>query len=401
MESMGRKITLGMFLAGICAVLFIGCQAYTTVDRGTYHIKQAAITGEMSAIMNPGIYGRWFGDIQVWPKADTFYFTKDAEEGDKKDQSITVRFVDGSTAQISGTVRITMPTDAKQAISLVAASGYKSFEDLQYNLILKVVRNSLMLTANTMTARESYAEKRNDYVFWAWDQIQNGIYETEEASKEVVDVATGEKIAKTFKIIKKDKDGKPVYQPSPLRDTGIIVSNFEIKDIAYSKTVEDQIADQQKAAMSVVTAKAEALKAEQDKLKIEAEGKAKVATAQYEQEQEKIKEVVQAQKRLEVAKLDKESAALKKAKDILEGEGEAEKRKLIMSADGALSQKLQAWVEVNKVYATEFSKQKWSPEISMGSGNQGGANAQAMIDLLTTKTARDLGLDLKMSREGK
>lgn len=400
MDTILKKLGLIGLVVAVIGVLFVGCQCFNTVDRGSYHIKQAAVSGQMSAIMTPGVYARNFGDIQVWPKADTFYFTKDNDEGDKKDQSITVRFVDGSTAQISGTVRITMPTNEAEAVSLVTTSGYKSFEDLQYNLILKVVRNSLMLTANTMTARESYAEKRNDYVFWAWDQIQNGIYETEETTKEVVDATTGEKSSKTFKIIKKDKDGKPMYQASPLKGTGIIVSNFEIKDIAYSKTVEDQISEQQKASMSVATAKAEALKAEQDKLKIEAEGKAKVATAQYEQEQEKIKEVVQAQKRLEVAKLDKESAALKKAKDILEGEGEAEKRKLIMSADGALSQKLNAWVEVNKVYATEFAKQKWAPDIQMG--NSSGSNtAQAMIDLLTTKTARDLGLDLHMSKEKK
>lgn len=399
MDTIFKKLGLiGLVVAVIG--LFVGCQCFNTVDRGSYHIKQAAVSGQMSAIMTPGVYARNFGDIQVWPKADTFYFTKDADEGDKKDQSITVRFVDGSTAQISGTVRISMPTNEAEAVSLVTTSGYKSFDDLQHNLILKVVRNALMLTANTMTARESYAEKRNDYVFWAWDQIQNGIYETEESTKEVVDSTTGEKSSKTFKIIKRDKDGKPMYQASPLKGTGIIVSNFEIKDIAYSKTVEDQISEQQKASMSVATAKAEALKAEQDKLKIEAEGKAKVATAQYEQEQEKIKEVVQAQKRLEVAKLDKESAALKKAKDILEGEGEAEKRKLIMSADGALSQKLNAWVEVNKVYATEFAKQKWAPDIQMG--NSSGSNtAQAMIDLLTTKTARDLGLDLQMSKEKK
>jgi len=400
MDTIFKKLGLIGLVVAVIGVLFVGCQCFNTVDRGSYHIKQAAVSGQMTAIMTPGVYARNFGDIQVWPKADTFYFTKDADEGDKKDQSITVRFVDGSTAQISGTVRISMPTNEAEAVSLVTTSGYKSFDDLQHNLILKVVRNALMLTANTMTARESYAEKRNDYVFWAWDQIQNGIYETEESTKEVVDATTGEKSSKTFKIIKRDKDGKPMYQASPLKGTGIIVSNFEIKDIAYSKTVEDQISEQQKASMSVATAKAEALKAEQDKLKIEAEGKAKVATAQYEQEQEKIKEVVQAQKRLEVAKLDKESAALKKAKDILEGEGEAEKRKLIMSADGALSQKLNAWVEVNKVYATEFAKQKWAPDIQMG--NSSGSNtAQAMIDLLTTKTARDLGLDLNMSKEKK
>lgn len=398
MDNLRSKIVL--VFVGLVVAVFVGCQMVNTVDRGTYHIKQAAVSGEMTAIMTPGVYAQNFGGVQVWPKADTFYFTKDADEGDKKDQSITVRFVDGSTAQISGTVRITMPTDEKQAIALVTTFGYRSFDDLQHSLVLKVVRNSLMLTANMMTARESYAEKRNDYVFWSWEQIQNGIYETEETSKLVIDPTTGEKLTKTFKVIKRDKDGKPMYQANPLKGTGILVSNFEIKDIAYSKEVEQQISEQQKAYMSVATAKAEALKAEQDKLKIEAEGKAKVATAQYEQEQEKIKDVVQAQKRLEVAKLDKESAALKKAKDILEGEGEAEKRKLIMSADGALTQKLNAWVEVNKVYATEFAKQKWSPDIQMGAASSGNT-AQNMIDLLTTKTARDLGLDLKMEHNKK
>jgi regulator of protease activity HflC (stomatin/prohibitin superfamily) len=395
----GKKIGLFGFIVLIIVGLFIGCQALTTVDYGTYHVKQAIVSGEMSAIMQPGLYGKWFGNVTVWPKAGTFHFTKDNEEGEKKDQSITVRFGDGSTAQISGTIRIVMPTDSKQAIALVTEQGYKSFEDLEQNLMLKVVRNALMLTANTMTARESYAERRNDYVFWSQDQIQNGIYETEEAAKQVVDSATGEKATKTFKVIKRDKNGVPIYQKSPLHGTGITVANFEIKDIVYSKEVEEQIQTQQKATMSIVTAKAEALKAEQDKLKIEAEGKAKVATAQYEQEQDKVKEVVQAQKRLDVAKLDKESAALKKAKDILEGEGEAAKRKLIMTADGALEKKIAAWVEVNKVYATEFAKVKWSPEIQMGSSTSASSNAQAMIDLLTTKTARDLGLDLKINKD--
>ena len=208
-------------------------------------------------------------------------------------------------------------------------------------------------------------------------------------------MATGEKVTKTFKIIKRDKDGKPFYQKNPLLGTGIIVSNFEIKDIVYSEIVDKQIAEQQRASMNVVTAKAKVLEAEQEKLKLEAEGRSAVAKVQFETEAIKIKAVVEAQQRLDVAKLDKEAAALKKAKDILEGEGEAEKRKLIMSADGALSQKLNAWVEVNKIYATEFAKQKWSPDIQMGASS-GGNTAQAMIDLLTTKTARDLGLDLKM-----
>ena len=401
MDDIGKKIGLFGFIVLILGALFLGCQAFTTVDSGTYHVKQAIVSGEMSAIMTPGIYGKMFGSVTVWPKAGTFHFTKDSDEGEKKDQSITVRFGDGSTAQISGTIRIIMPTDSKQAIALVTEQGYKSFEDLEQNLMLKVVRNALMLTANTMTARESYAERRNDYVFWAQDQIQNGIYETEEAAKQVVDSATGEKTTKTFKVIKKDKNGTPIYQKSPLHGTGITVANFEIKDIAYSDVVNNQIAEQQKAAMGVSTAKAEVLRAEQEKLKVEAEGKSAVAKIQYETEQTKIKAVVEAQQRLEVAKLDKESAALKKAKDILEGEGEAAKKKLIMAADGALEKKIAAWVEVNTVYATEFAKVKWAPDIQMGSSAGASSNAQAIIDLLTTKTARDLGLDLKMNKETK
>jgi len=400
MDTILKKLGLIGIVVAVIGVLFVGCQCFNTVDRGSYHIKQAAVSGQMSAIMTPGVYARNFGDIQVWPKADTFYFTKDADEGDKKDQSITVRFADGSTAHISGTVRITMPTNEAEAVSLVTTSGYKSFDDLQHNLILKVVRNALMLTANTMTARESYAEKRSDYVFLAWEQIQEGIFETEEITKEILDPTTSEKSTKTFKVIKKDKDGKSIHQHNPLKGTGILVSNFEIKDIVYSKEVEQQIAEQQRATMNVVTAKAKVLEAEQEKLKLEAEGRSAVAKVQFETEAVKIKAVVEAQQRLEVAKLDKESAALKKAKDILEGEGEAERKRLVMNADGALEKKLQAYVEVSRMYSDAIKAQKWVPDVALGSSGNGNA-AQTLIDLFTTKTAKDLSLDLKMGKDKK
>ena len=387
-----NNIKLGVLAILAVVGLFCVSKMFSTVSKGTYQVKQAAITGTMSAKMEPGIWGQWFGDIQTWPKAETFYFTADKEEGAEKDQSVEVQFADGSRANISGTLRIQMPATETQALELITKHSFKSYTDLEQNLILKVVRNALTLTANMMTARESYSEKRNDYVFWAWDQIQNGSYEFEEVVRDALDIS-GEKISKSFKIVKKDKDGKPIYQKSSILGTGIIVSNFEIKKIVYAETVEKQIAEQQKAYMAVATAKAEVQKAEQEKLKIEAEGKAAVAKSQYEQEQEKVKETVQAQKRLEVARMDKETAALKKAKDILEGEGEAEKRRLIMNADGALSLKLDAWTDVNKAYADAISKQKWVPEIQMGS-TTGSNNAQDMINMLMIKTAKDIGLEL-------
>ena len=54
---------------------------FETVKKGTYQIKQAAITGTMSAKMTPGLWLQLWGDIQTWSKAETFYFTADTEEG--------------------------------------------------------------------------------------------------------------------------------------------------------------------------------------------------------------------------------------------------------------------------------------------------------------------------------
>lgn len=390
-----KLIVLGV--AGVVLLSMMG-KFFETVDQGTYQVKQAAVTGEMSAKMQPGIWMQMFGDIQAWPKAETFYFTADSQEGGAGDASIEVTFVDGSKAKISGSMRIMMPASEQQAIDLVVKHGYKTMNEVEQRLILPMVQKALTLTANMMTATESYSDKRGDFVAWSEDQIQNGIYEAESVMKEYVDPTTKEKTTKPFRVVKLDKDGKKIYQPNQLHGTGIVVSNFVVKQIIYSDTVEKQIQAQQKAYMDVATAKAEVMKAEQDKLKQIAEGQAAVAKAQYEKETLKAQEITMAEQRLEVAKLDKEAAALKKAKDILEGEGEAEKRRLIMGADGALNVKLDAWVKVNQVYAAEFAKQKWVPEIMMGSAGANGNQAASFIDMLMSKTAKDLALDMQQKK---
>ena len=76
----------------------------------------------------------------------------------------------------------------------------------------------------------------------------------------------------------------------------------------------------------------------------------------------------------------------------------AERKKLVMKADGALAQKLEAWKEVNKYYATAMKEYKgqWVPNVVMA-GGQKGQNinaAQSLLDLFMVKTARDLSLDM-------
>lgn len=410
-----KRSMISLIVLGVIVVvgLVLGPQLVDTVDKGTYQIKQAAVTGTMSAKMTPGLWMQLFGDIEQWPKADTFFFTADAEEGAGHDQSIEVRFNDGSLCNVSGTLRVILPTTETDAIRLVTELGYKDYNELEQKLILPITRNALRLTANLMTARESYSEKRHDFIFLAWDQIQNGIYETEEEITYPVDPITGKKAKKVVKVIKKDKDGNAIRSGNPWAGTGISLMNFEIKDFVYAKKVKEQISTQQEALMAVATARANAEKAKQDTKTIEEQGKAKVMTARYEKEQEKIKAVVDAEKvkavaelqaaqRLEVAKLDKQAAKETKQEQILLGQGEAERKRLVLNADGALKQKLEAYVKAQALWADAFSKRNVPSVYTSGGAKSGAGNAdqqfQQFMMLQNMKNMQDLGLDMTIKK---
>lgn len=73
--------------------------------------------------------------------------------------------------------------------------------------------------------------------------------------------------------------------------------------------------------------------------------------------------------------------------------------RLVMSADGALELKLQALIKINELYAGALQNYKgqWVPSVVMGPQAGGANQGLALIDLLTAKTARDLGLDMSVS----
>ena len=160
--------------------------------------------------------------------------------------------------------------------------------------------------------------------------------------------------------------------------------------------------------MDIITQEAEAKQAEAraKKAKSEAEAaieetRAKEEVAKTEKivkaEAEKAEAVLQAEKVKAVAKLEKEAAEFEKQKQVLLGEGEATRKRLVMQADGALEKKLEAWVKAQQFYADALGKAQPGalvPSLQMGAAN--GSSAQNFIDLFTAKAARDLSLDLKV-----
>ena len=147
----------------------------------------------------------------------------------------------------------------------------------------------------------------------------------------------------------------------------------------------------------------------------EAEGKANVAREKYAEEQKKIRAVVQGQQRvdvaeldktraiveaaqrLEVAKLDREAAREWKQQQILIGQGDAERKRLIMRADGALKQKLDAYVRAQQLWANAYAKRQ-VPNFVMG-GNGAGDTDKATTEfsqMMQLLVAGQMGLDLSI-----
>lgn len=394
----------------VSAIIF-SSRIYSVVEKSTYEVKQTAVLGNMYAKMSPGFWWELFGDIEVWPTAETFFFTSDTKEGEAFNQSIEIRFVDGSLCDISGTLRIRMPLTEDEALDLVIKRGHKNYYDLEQKLILPTVRNVLRLTANLMTARESYAEKRTDFIFWADDQIQNGLYQTEDKAKKVKDLVSGEMVTKTFKVIRRDKHGVPLYQRNPLKGTGIILTNFEVKSFDYAPVVKTQIEEQQKAIMGIATAKANAQEAEQEKLTIEAQGAAKVAKAKYKELEIKVVKVVISERNKEVAEIDAardlvvaklQRAAAKETKqrDILLGQGQAEKKRLVMQADGALKQKLAVMQNIHKYYAEAYATRLVPTVYMAGSGKNGAVGPDneftQFMNMMNIFVAKQLAQDMSV-----
>ncbi len=352
-----------------------------------------------------------WGNIVVFKKRAIYSFdTPDmSPEGQKKGKctnGIEVRFNDGGHGTICGSVQFEMPLDDDHLTSIF--TKFKSQAAVQSALIETVTGKSVYLSGPMMSSRESYAEKRNDLLYYIEDQIQNGVYKTHQREMHVKDSITGtEKTATVVELVL--KDGRPERQEqSVLTQFGIKAFNFAIKRLPYDDKVEEQIRAQQELAMAVQTSISTARKAEQDTLTTVEKGKQSAADAKWKQEalkatavtlaeQEKAVAITGAEKDRDTAKLQRDAAEYYKQQQILKGEGDAAYRQKVMQANGALEQKLTTYEKVMGKFAEEFGKQKWVPEVMMGgSGSSGGNAAQTMMETLSVGTLKALALDMKM-----
>jgi hypothetical protein len=366
-----------------------------------------SVDGDLNVFTAAGPHWQGFGKVTTYPRQGQYNFCSTTVEGQEQlcDQaeapSKKLRFNDGGHAVLNGYVMWEMPTDEKSIIEIHQRFG--SAQAVQTRAVAKMVDNAVYLAGPLMSSTESSGSRRAELVQVINDQAENGVYVTHSESVLTKDPVTGLDKTETITKIAIGSNGQPLRQQgSVLAELNIKLQPMSISELKYDAIVEDQIKKRQEATTAVQIAVANAIRAEQDAKTAEKQGQAKAATAKWEQEVIKAKEVTRAEQELAVAELAAKTAEQTKRQQILLGEGEAERKKLVMNADGALDKKLEAYKVVNAKYAEAIASYQgnWVPGVVMGSGTGNRNGAQDMIDMLSAKTAKELALDMSVTGAG-
>ena len=379
-------------------VIFAALDSYFVLDADTVAVVQY-LNGTLELKTSPGPTFCWWGKVTKYPKRDQFWFSAMADQGTPQDQSLPVRFNDNANAMISGSASYEYPINVP-AKMIELHTLYGSPQAVAHALVRTVFEKAVYTTGPLMSSKEAAAERRNDLLFYIQDQVVGGAYKTNTVTIQDKDPMTNAPRTRAITQITLNKDGTPAREDeSPLTRFLIRTTNLSINKVAFDPTVEAQMQEQQRALQQVQIAIAKAKEAEQAAITAAKNGEAQAATAKWEQEVIKARAVTQAEQQLDVATLEKKAAEQTKQKDILLGEGESIKRRLIFQADGALSLKLNAMIQMNKDQWDAIAKYpgNWVPTIIMGSDGKPNSNhngAQALIDMLSVKTAQELGLNI-------
>ena len=392
-------------------------------------------TGTLKVKFAAGPYTQWFGSTTIYNDVMTLDFDKtESGSGATIDQNgISVRYQDGGTGSVYGITRLRLPSDEKTMLAI--HKEFRSNKGLAFKLAKTITEETMNHTAGFMTSEESYTE-RGRFTEMAKKQLTMGKFQT--VQKEIVTVEAGYEYCLEANLTKENKkscndvkrvtkivpdiatkNGIQLHVSSDLKTYGITISGFQLVDWDYESATMKQISDKRNATMAIITAKANAERAKQDAITAESQGLANVMKAKYEKEVEKERAVVVAEQTAEVAviaakqkvdvaaqqKLEEEQKKLAayetKKQQIALGQGEAERKRLVMEADGALEMKVNAWKAATIAGYKEFGKQKWVSEITMGGSGSGegtGGNSAAvdLMNLMKVNNARELSLDMSM-----
>ena len=378
------KVIIGVTTIGILLLIF-GSRLFVTNDQGYYQVKQAFITGKMSVRMSPGTYGQNFGNITTYKANATVGFGDQEGDISANLDSIPVVFNDGSYAQIAGLVRLQLPNTPEEIENLLLefAGGYDHFIT---SGVVPIVENAVKLGANLRSAQDAYTTLAL-FQQSVQDQLENGVYVTHSERKEIVN-STGDTEVRQVTVISRDKNEIILRQPNRLQELGCEVTSCVIDVPGFDATVVSMIAKRKEEAMKTELAKQAALRAQQDAITAEEQGKADVAKEKYVKEVELVAATTKAREQFEVAEFAAKTADQERIKKIQVAKGIAEELRI---ADGLSErEKYQIDADVKRDIGVAEHMSKWVGPQFVVNGTGGDGKTGGIEDVLMLQMMRDM-----------
>ena len=416
----------------------VGLKGATAYNEAGYCQHVQTILGTESMTCDVGWYMELWGRSTSWPHFITVaHSVEDLGDASYRNNRYPVRLADNWSADVTQATRFGIPKDRDAFIKM--HKDFKSPDTLIRTTLKPAVTSSLDSVANMFTMEEYYAGGQRDAFKTEYlNAVSKGRPEVERLLVEkqggpqvnklapsddvnVVDTSeVGDNTVRVFKMEKVlDESGNPIRQPHNYVNYGISVSSAIVENLDPDDIFEAQIQERKNAASRRMVAQQKRLEQEEQRLLVIQTGQTEKAKRQADAQVEQIEKttnaettkqlaLVEASKIKEEAAIAKETAQILLEKARLEAQtietladAEAYQKRVVIEADGALAQKLEAWVTSQKYWAEATSNIN-VPTTVFGSGgdNQGSAlgMTEAFMSLMTAKTAKDLQLDMSIKQ---
>jgi hypothetical protein len=410
--SQTKLIVIGIVaLVGIIILGFVNPFAWN--DAGHRTVVERA-SGEQFVQYTPGVYyAGFFAKTTEWPNQisvsyqDTIRHTVDdyeVNDGGIEIGFVEVRFGGGvpTTARTYGIAQYVLPVDEREMIAM--HNAHRTPQSLVAKRLAPYTSECLASSAQLMSAEMHFSGGRATMAQNYLDQLQRGVYLLSTVEKTEFDSLTNETKKIYENVFQLDKSGNKLRKFSSIKEYGITVADAQITTVDYERRVDEMLAKKIESATRASVSKQEAITAQQQAISAKAEGERNLITIEYEQKQEQTRQVVQAETQVKLAQQDKEkqriaaeAAELEARKIKTLADATAYEKQRVMTANGALEQKLDAYKSVQKYWADAFMNYGGNMVPLYQSGGSGtGTNAATnFMDLMMMKTAKDLNLDMK------
>ena len=433
---------LAKLVGGVVIGLLIVMACYKSIFYAEpgyiYHVR--TITGKETVVNDVGYQFYLFGRWNSWKRAMTVQAvlgSKTTYNAEKNTASTSaslppqrIMFLDQVDALAEATVRFNIPADHEGFLNM--AQKYRSPENLLRTALIPAFKETLQSSGSLMTAEEYYSGGRTEFNTEFENQMTNGIYlvkrrEIREESltqqQASANAALGEKqegygktTKVTFEVRKElDKSGVPIRKKQKFTDFGIAVVDARVTDMEPNERFVERMQLKQKASADRAIAREQRIQEEEQRLLAIARGEREVAERQAkakveqiqrttEAETEKQLAITEAEKFKEQAEIAKQTAEINLEKARVEAEtkrtlaeAEAYQKKVILEADNALAQKLEAETKIHQLWAEAYARRKVPQNVFGGGGDNvpvgSDSEVQAFMQMLTLDAAKRLSYD--------